>query len=138
VPPAIALNYLSTSEDRSVAADALRATRRLMSQAALKPFAPQEYRPGPEVGDETEALVEAIGSIGTTIFDPVGTARMGVSTDALAVVDARLRVHGIERLRMVDASIMPAITSGNTNTPTAMIAEKGAEMILADARQTGG
>lgn len=134
MPPAIAPNYLSTEEDRGIAADAMRATRRLMSQPALRPFDPREYLPGPQVGDDTAALVEAVGRIGTTIFHPVGTARMGLATDPLAVVDARLRVHGIEGLRVVDASIMPSITSGNTNTPTAMIAEKGAEMILADAR----
>jgi choline dehydrogenase-like flavoprotein len=136
-PPAIAPNYLSTHEDRAVAADALRATRRLMSQAALQPYRPQEFLPGDTVGDDTEALVQAAGRIGTTIFHPVGTAKMGVASDAQAVVDARLRVHGIERLRVVDASIMPTITSGNTNTPTAMIAEKGAQMILEQARQGG-
>ncbi len=136
-PPAIAPNYLSTHEDRAVAADALRATRRLMSQAALQPYRPQELLPGDTVGDDTEALVQAAGRIGTTIFHPVGTAKMGVASDAQAVVDARLRVHGIERLRVVDASIMPTITSGNTNTPTAMIAEKGAQMILEQARQGG-
>jgi choline dehydrogenase-like flavoprotein len=137
VAPVISPNYLATAEDRTVAADAMRATRRLMSQPALERYAPAEYRPGPGVGDDTEALVEAVGHIGTTIFHPVGTARMGVSSDPQAVVDARLRVHGIEGLRVVDASIMPTITSGNTNTPTAMIAEKGADMILADARGAG-
>ncbi|HTT04400.1 MAG TPA: GMC family oxidoreductase N-terminal domain-containing protein [Steroidobacteraceae bacterium] len=136
-PPAIAPNYLSTHEDRMVAADALRATRRLMSQPALQAYRPLELLPGEQVGDDTEALVDAAGRIGTTIFHPVGTAKMGVATDAQAVVDARLRVHGIARLRVVDASIMPTITSGNTNTPTAMIAEKGAQMILEDARQGG-
>ncbi len=135
--PAIAPNYLSTPEDRTIAADAMRATRRLMSQPALRRYAPEEYLPGASVGDDTASLIEAVGRIGTTIFHPVGTARMGPAGDPQAVVDARLRVHGIERLRVVDASIMPSITSGNTNTPTAMIAEKGAEMILADARQTG-
>jgi len=136
VPPSIAPNYLSTAQDRTIAADAMRATRRLMSQPALEPYAPQEYRPGVAVGDDTDALVEAVGRIGTTIFHPVGTARMGPPGDPQAVVDARLRVQGIERLRVVDASVMPTITSGNTNTPTAMIAERGAEMILADARQS--
>jgi choline dehydrogenase-like flavoprotein len=134
VPPAIAPNYLSTPEDRSIAADAMRATRRLMSQPALKPYLPEEYRPGVSVGDDTASLVDAVGTIATTIFHPVGTARMGLPSDPEAVVDARLRVHGIEGLRVVDASIMPTITSGNTNTPTAMIAEKGAEMILGEAR----
>jgi choline dehydrogenase len=131
-PPLIAPNYLSTDEDRAVAADAIRATRRLMAQPALRACAPQEYLPGPAVGDDTASLVHAAGDIGTTIFHPVGTARMGAATDKQAVVDARLRVHGIERLRVIDASVMPTITSGNTNTPTAMIAEKGAEMMLED------
>jgi choline dehydrogenase len=133
-PPMIAPNYLATAEDRAVAADAIRCTRRLMAQPALKGYSPQEYLPGPEVGNDTESLAAAAGNIGTTIFHPVGTAKMGRDTDAESVVDARLRVHGIDRLRVVDASIMPTITSGNTNTPTAMIAEKGAQMILADGR----
>lgn len=131
-PPLIAPNYLSTPQDRTVAADAIRATRRLMGQPALRGFAPVEHLPGPAVGDDTPSLVQAAGNIGTTIFHPVGTARMGLATDAGSVVDARLRVHGIDRLRVIDASVMPMITSGNTNTPTAMIAEKGAEMILED------
>jgi choline dehydrogenase-like flavoprotein len=133
-PPLIAPNYLSTSQDRVVAADAIRVTRRLMSQPALKEFSPVEYLPGPSVGDDTFALVQAAGNIGTTIFHPVGTAKMGPVTDADSVVDARLRVHGIDGLRVIDASIMPTITSGNTNMPTAMIAEKGAELILEDSR----
>ncbi|HEY6451572.1 MAG TPA: GMC family oxidoreductase N-terminal domain-containing protein [Steroidobacteraceae bacterium] len=128
--PLIAPNYLSTPEDRAVAADAIRATRRLMAQPALRRFRPVEYLPGPAVGDDTAALVEAAGHIGTTIFHPVGTAKMGAASDPEAVVDARLRVRGIERLRVIDASIMPTITSGNTNTPTAMIAQKGADMML--------
>jgi choline dehydrogenase len=132
-PPLIAPNYLSTSQDRLVAADAIRATRRLMRQSALKEFSPVEYLPGSAVGDDSVSLVHAAGNIGTTIFHPVGTAKMGVATDAEAVVDARLRVHGIDRLRVIDASIMPTITSGNTNMPTAMIAEKGAEIVLEDA-----
>jgi choline dehydrogenase-like flavoprotein len=132
--PLIAPNYLSTSEDRAVAADAIRATRRLMAQPAMQKFAPQEYRPGPSVGDDSDSLAAAAGDIGTTIFHPVGTAKMGVAADADSVVDARLRVHGIGALRIVDASVMPTITSGNTNTPTAMIAEKGAQMILEDLR----
>jgi choline dehydrogenase len=131
-PPLIAPNYLSTDADRAVAADTIRATRRLMAQSALRGCAPQEYLPGPTVGDDTASLVHAAGDIGTTIFHPVGTARMGPATDNEAVVDARLRVHGIERLRVIDASVMPTITSGNTNTPTAMIAEKGADMVLED------
>jgi choline dehydrogenase-like flavoprotein len=130
--PLIAPNYLSTNEDRAVAADAIRATRRLMAQPAVQGFAPKEYLPGASVGDDTDSLAAAAGDIGTTIFHPVGTAKMGIAEDVHAVVDARLRVHGIGALRIVDASIMPRITSGNTNTPTAMIAEKGAQMILED------
>jgi choline dehydrogenase len=130
--PMIAPNYLSTPQDRAVAADAIRATRRLMAQPAMRAFAPLEYLPGPAVGDDTPALVQAAASIGTTIFHPVGTARMGLAAEAGAVVDERLRVHGIDGLRVIDASVMPTITSGNTNTPTAMIAEKGADMILQD------
>ncbi len=132
--PMIAPNYLSTEADRHVAADAIRATRRLMAQPALARFRPEEYLPGPSVGDDDAALAEAAGAIGTTIFHPVGTARMGTADDPEAVVDARLRLHGLAGLRVIDASIMPTITSGNTNTPTAGIAEKGAEMVLADAR----
>jgi choline dehydrogenase len=131
-PPRIAPNYLQSLQDRTVAADAIRATRRLMAQPALKRYAPVEYVPGAKFGDDMLSLVKAAGEIGTTIFHPVGTAKMGLETDIDAVVDARLRVHGIDRLRVIDASIMPTITSGNTNTPTAMIAEKGADMILED------
>ena len=133
-PPIIAPNYLATAADREIAADAIRATRRLMAQPAVQAFAPMELLPGPSVGDDTPSLERAAGNIGTTIFHPVGTAKMGPAADPDAVVDARLRVHGIERLRVIDASIMPTITSGNTNTPTAMIAEKGAQMLLADLR----
>jgi choline dehydrogenase-like flavoprotein len=132
--PIIAPRYLSTEEDRRVAADAIRLTRRLMAQPALARYAPEEFRPGPGVGDDMAALVRAAGDIGTTIFHPVGTAKMGLAGDAGAVVDARLRVHGLSGLRVVDASVMPTITSGNTNTPTIMIAQKGADMLLADAR----
>jgi choline dehydrogenase-like flavoprotein len=132
--PIIAPNYLSTDEDRRVAADALRVTRRLMRQPALARFRPEEFRPGPGVGDDTAALVHAAGDIGTTIFHPVGTAKMGLPTDPMAVVDARLRVHGLEGLRVIDASVMPTIVSGNTNTPTIMIAENAAAMVLADAK----
>ncbi len=132
--PLIAPNYLSTAADRHVAADAIRATRRLMAQPALARFRPEEYLPGPSVGDDDASLAQAAGDIGTTIFHPVGTAKMGTADDAQAVVDERLRLHGLAGLRVIDASIMPTITSGNTNTPTAGIAEKGAEMVLADAR----
>ena len=132
--PSIAPNYLSTGEDRQVAADAIRTTRRLMKQSALAAYHPREFLPGPSVGDDDASLAKAAGDIGTTIFHPVGTAKMGTPSDPMAVVDERLRFYGVARLRVVDASVMPAITSGNTNTPTAMIAEKGAAMILADAR----
>ena len=132
--PSIAPNYLSTDEDRQVAADAIRTTRRLMKQAALAPYRPEEFLPGPSVGDDDVSLAKAAGDIGTTIFHPVGTAKMGTENDPLSVVDARLRFRGVAGLRVADASVMPTITSGNTNTPTAMIAEKGAAMILEDAR----
>ena len=132
--PSIAPNYLSTEEDRQVAADAIRTTRRLMQQSALAPYRPEEFLPGPSVGDDDASLARAAGDIGTTIFHPVGTAKMGVASDPMAVVDERLRFFGIARLRIADASVMPTITSGNTNTPTAMIAEKGAAMMLEDSR----
>lgn len=132
--PSIAPNYLYTPEDKQVAADAIRVTRRLMRQEALAPYAPEEFLPGPAVGDDDASLAKAAGDIGTTIFHPVGTAKMGLASDPLAVVDERLRLRGIEGLRVADASIMPTITSGNTNTPTAMIAAKGAGFILEDAR----
>jgi choline dehydrogenase len=133
--PSIAPNYLATDDDREVAADAIRTTRRLMKQAALTPYHPDEYLPGPAVGDDDASLAKAAGDIGTTIFHPVGTAKMGTASDPMAVVDERLRFHGIAGLRVVDASVMPTITSGNTNTPTAMIAEKGSAMILADRKK---
>jgi choline dehydrogenase-like flavoprotein len=132
--PVIAPNYLATYEDRHVAADAIRITRRLMHQPALQPYRPEEFLPGPSVGDDDAALARAAGDIGTTIFHPVGTAKMGIVSDPAAVVDERLRVRGLEGLRVIDASVMPTITSGNTNTPTIMIAEKGARMALEDAR----
>jgi choline dehydrogenase-like flavoprotein len=132
--PSIAPNYLATEEDREVAADAIRTTRRLMKQKALERYHPVEFLPGPSVGDDDASLAKAAGDIGTTIFHPVGTAKMGTANDATAVVDERLRFHGISGLRVADASVMPTITSGNTNTPTAMIAEKAAAMILEDAR----
>jgi len=132
-PPAIKPNYLSTPEDCRVAADSIRVTRKIVAQPALKKYAPVEYLPGPSVRDDEAALEKAAGDIGTTIFHPVGTTRMGRIDDPLAVVDARLRVIGIDGLRVVDASVMPSITSGNTNSPTMMIAEKGAAMILEDA-----
>ena len=132
--PRIAPNYLATDEDRRVAADAIRATRRLMGQPALKPFQPDEYLPGPSVGDDEISLAKAAGDIGTTIFHPVGTAKMGLASDPLAVVDGRLRVMGVWGLRVIDASVMPTITSGNTNTPTIMIADRGARFVLEDQK----
>lgn len=130
-PPIIDPNYLATAEDKAVAADAIRVTRRLMAQSALSPYQPREYLPGPDYGDAD--LARAAGEIGTTIFHPVGTAKMGSKTDPMTVVDERLKVKGVGGLRVVDASIMPTITSGNTNTPTIMIAAKGADLIAADA-----
>jgi choline dehydrogenase len=132
--PIISPNYLATDADRRVAVDSIRVTRRIVAQPALKPFRPTEYLPGPAVGDDDAALAKAAGDIGTTIFHPVGTAKMGRDSDPGAVVDHRLRVFGVQGLRVVDASVMPTITSGNTNAPTMMIAEKAAAMIREDAR----
>ncbi len=129
--PRIAPRYLSTDEDRKIAAEALRLTRRIVSMPALAPFQPKEFLPGPKYQTDDELAVAA-GIVGTTIFHPVGTCKMGGADDPNTVVDQRLRVRGLSGLRVVDASIMPTITSGNTNTPTIMIAEKGAEMIRAD------
>ena len=124
--PEIKLNYLSAPEDRQVAAEAMRVTRRIMAAKALAKYRPEEFKPG-AAAQTQEALEKAAGELGTTIFHPVGTCAMG------SVVDERLRVRGIERLRVIDAAVMPRITSGNTNAPTTMIAEKGARMVLADA-----
>ncbi|HXV10753.1 MAG TPA: GMC family oxidoreductase N-terminal domain-containing protein [Burkholderiales bacterium] len=130
--PAIQCNYLSTPEDRTVAIESMRLTRRIVTGTeALKPFAPEEFMPGPQYQSDEE-LVEAAGNIGTTIFHPVGTCKMGRAGDATAVVDPHLRVRGIERLRVIDASVMPTIVSGNTNSPTIMIAERGAQLVLRD------
>ena len=130
--PAIAPNYLSTEEDRKVAADSLRVTRRIAAQPALAGFKPQEWRPGPQYQSDEE-LARLAGDIATTIFHPVGTTKMGADDDHMAVLDARMRVRGIAGLRVVDAGAMPTITSGNTNSPTLMMAEKAAEWILQDA-----
>ncbi|MCG8356033.1 MAG: choline dehydrogenase [Kiloniellales bacterium] len=129
--PAIRPNYLSTAGDRRVAADGIRLTRRIIAQPALQRYAPLEFKPGPEI-ESDEDLARAAGDIATTIFHPVGTCKMG--QDPMAVVDARLRVKGLQALRVVDASVMPSITSGNTNSPTIMIAEKAADMIREDAK----
>ena len=131
VAPLIRPNYLSDERDLQVATDAIRLTRRIVAAPALARYRPEEYKPGPQYQSE-EDLQRAAGEIGTTIFHPVGTCAMGQGREA--VVDARLRVHGIAGLRVVDASIMPSITSGNTCSPVLMIAEKAAQMIAADAR----
>ena len=127
--PEIRLNYLATTQDQQVAARSMRITRHIMAAKALAKYRPQEWRPGPAAQDDY-SLIKAAGDLGTTIFHPVGTCRMG--SDAGAVVDDRLRVHGIDGLRVIDASVMPRITSGNTNAPTYMIAERGAEFMLSD------
>ncbi len=127
-PPKISPMYLSTAEDRKVAAAALTLTRQIVASPALEKFSPQEYKPGIHYRTEEE-LAQAAGEIGTTIFHPVGTCKMGRADDPTAVVDSELRVIGVAGLRVVDASIMPFITSGNTNSPTIMIAEKASEMI---------
>jgi choline dehydrogenase len=127
--PEISPNYLSTREDRLVAVESLRLVRNLMKQPSLARYRPVEFRPGPEIVDD-KGLEAAAAQIGTTIFHPVGTAKMGTRDDPYAVVDERLRLRGIERLSVVDASVMPTIISGNINSPTMMIAEKGAAMLL--------
>ncbi len=132
--PRIDPQYLTTVEDRRIAVDSLRWARRIMGQAALARYAPQEFRPGAEVNTDEDLLAAAAKALATTIFHPVGTAAMGTADNPLAVLDERLRVRGLQNLRVVDASVMPAITSGNTNAPTVMIAEKGAAMILEDRR----
>jgi choline dehydrogenase len=133
--PVIKPNYLSTDQDRRIAVSAIRLTRRIVAQQAMAPFHPDEYLPGAKVRDDDEdALVKSAGEIGTTIFHPVGTAKMGLASDPLMVVDADLRVAGVDRLRVIDASVMPTITSGNTNAPTMMIAEKGAALIRAQGK----
>ncbi|WP_457329963.1 GMC family oxidoreductase [Rhizobacter sp. P5_C2] len=133
--PSIRANYLSTDEDRRVAAGSLRVTRHIVAQPALAPYHPKEVRPGVQFQSDAE-LARLAGDIGTTIFHPVGTAKMGPASDPDAVVDAQLRVHGVKRLRVVDASVMPTITSGNTNAPTLMIAERAAHWIRAEATGT--
>ena len=130
-PPAIAPNYLSTDTDRRVAADSLRLTRQIMQQSALARFEPQEYKPGVQYQSDAE-LAQLAGDIASTIFHPVGTTRMGRAGDPLAVLDPQLRVRGVRGLRVVDAGAMPSITSGNTNSPTLMMAEKAARWIVAD------
>jgi len=132
--PAIAPNYLSTPEDRQVAADSLRVTRRIVAQPALAKYQPQEFKPGVQYQSD-EDLARLAGDIGSTIFHPVGTTRMGRADDPMAVLDAQLRVRGIHGLRVVDAGAMPTITSGNTNSPVLMMAEKAARWIIEDANR---
>lgn len=131
--PQIDPNYLATEADQAVAIASLKWARRIMGQGALAAYAPEEFRPGPGV-DSDAALLAAAKALATTIFHPVGTVAMGPDDDRMAVLDARLRVRGVEGLRVIDASVMPAITSGNTNAPTVMIAEKGAAMVREDRR----
>jgi choline dehydrogenase len=129
--PKITPNYLSTEEDRQVAADALRLTRRIVAAPALQRYSPEEFLPGPTF--QTDAELElAAGNIGTTIFHPVGTCKMGRDDDAMAVLDPQLRVRGVAGLRVIDGSVMPVITSGNPNSPIIMIADKAAGLIRAD------
>ncbi|MBU3593341.1 GMC family oxidoreductase N-terminal domain-containing protein [Polynucleobacter sp. 71A-WALBACH] len=130
-PPIIAPNYLSTDEDRQVAADSLRLTRKIVESPALKPYMPDEYKPGKQYQTDQE-LIKAAGDIGTTIFHPVGTCKMGRADDPMAVLDSELRVRGVHHLRVVDASAMPTITSGNTAAPTMMIAQRAAELLTGE------
>ena len=127
--PVIAPNYLSAPRDRTIAARAMRMARAIVKGQALAPFEPEEFLPGPFVDDTDAALIKAAGDIGTTIFHPVGTAKMGLPSDPMAVVDDQCRVFGLSGLRVADASVMPFIISGNTNSPTLMIAEKVAGLI---------
>jgi choline dehydrogenase-like flavoprotein len=127
--PLIQPNYLSTAEDERVAIDSLKLVRKIVGEPPLQRFSPKEYRPGAEAQSD-EALLSAARALGTSIFHPVGTAKMGLASDPMAVVDDQLRVFGVAGLRVADASVMPSITSGNTNSPTMMIAEKAARMML--------
>ena len=133
--PTIQPNYLSTADDERVAIDSMKLVRRIVAQAPLQRFSPMERRPGAEATSDAD-LLEAARALGATIFHPVGTAKMGLASDPFAVVDERLRVRGVAGLRIADASVMPRITSGNTNSPTMMIAEKAARMMRED-RQGG-
>ncbi len=131
--PDIQPNYLATDEDKKVAADSIRLVRAVMAQPAMQRYSPEEFKPGPQYETQAE-LISAAGDIGSTIFHPVGTCKMGDASDPSAVVNDRLQVHGLQGLRVVDASIMPTIVSGNTNAPTLMIAERAAAWILEDAK----
>jgi len=128
-PPKILPNYLATDEDRKIAADSLRQVRRIMAQPAMQAYQPEEFKPGVQYQSD-EDLTKLAGDIASTIFHPVGTVKMGRDDDPSAVLDTHLRLKGVAGLRVVDASIMPEITSGNTNSPTLMIAEKAARWIL--------
>jgi choline dehydrogenase len=128
--PAISPQYLSTAEDRQVAADSLRVTRRIVAQPALAKYRPEEFKPGVQFQTDEE-LARLAGDIASTIFHPVGTTKMGRADDPMAVLDSHLRVRGVAGLRVVDAGAMPTITSGNTNSPTLMLAEKAARWIVA-------
>jgi choline dehydrogenase-like flavoprotein len=132
--PAIRPNYLATGRDQSVTANGIRVTRNIMRQPSMRRYSAREFSPGETGGDDDASLLAAAARVGNTVFHPVGTCKMGRPTDRTAVVDERLRLIGVGGLRVIDASIMPEITSGNTNAPTMMIAEKGAAMILEDAR----
>jgi len=125
--PIIKANYLSHPEDQQVAIDSLKLTRKIFQANSLSAYNPQEYKPGADVQSD-EALLKAAGDLGTTIFHPVGTCKMG--SDKMAVVNSQLQVHGLQGIRIADASIMPTIVSGNTCSPVIMIAEKAADMIL--------
>lgn len=133
--PAIQPNYLSTPEDHRVAVESLRFGRRMAGGAALAAYHPEEFVPGPQLQSDAE-LLKAAGDVGTTIFHPIGTCRMGRADDPAAVVDSRLRVRGLDGLRVVDGSVMPTITSGNTNSPILMIAERASDMIREDRRRS--
>jgi choline dehydrogenase len=130
--PAIHPHYLSTEDDRKVAADSLRVTRRIVAQPAMAKYKPQEWKPGVQYQSD-EDLARLAGDIATTIFHPVGTTKMGAASDPLAVLDSHMRLRGVAGLRVVDAGAMPTITSGNTNSPTLMMAEKAAHWITAES-----
>jgi choline dehydrogenase-like flavoprotein len=132
--PSLLFNYLTSDRDQRVAVDALKIVKRLISQPALAAFDPRPVSEGVVPGDDDSAYLQTARNVAFTIYHPVGSAKMGIASDPMAVVDERLRVIGLDGLRVIDASVMPSVTSGNTNAPTMMIAEKGADMILADAR----
>jgi choline dehydrogenase-like flavoprotein len=132
--PAIRPNYLATGRDQSVAVGGIRVTRGIMRQPSMRRYNPQEFSPGDTGADDDASLLAAAAGVGNTVFHPVGTCKMGRPSDPMAVVDERLRCIGVGGLRVIDASVMPEITSGNTNAPTMMIAEKGAAMVQEDAR----